>query len=108
MNHGLPPETVAAIGGVFARHPEVDKALLYGSRAKGNYKRGSDIDLTLLGARLDLRDLMHLADELDDLLLPYTIDLSLHSQLENPALLDHIQRVGKVFYQAEPEVAIRQ
>ena len=106
--NGLPPETVAAIGGVFARHPEVDKALLYGSRAKGNYKRGSNIDLILLGARLDLRDLMHLADELDDLLLPYTIDLSLHSQLENPALLDHIERVGKVFYQAEPEVAIRQ
>ena len=46
-NHGLTDATVAQIHEVFARHPEVEKAVLYGSRAKGNFKPGSDVDLTL-------------------------------------------------------------
>ena len=49
MNHGLSAATVAKIHGVLSRHSEVEKAILYGSRAKGNYKNGSDIDLTLTG-----------------------------------------------------------
>ncbi len=50
VNHGLTDGTVAQIRDALARFPEVEKAILYGSRAKGNYKPGSDIDLTLLGA----------------------------------------------------------
>lgn len=74
MNHGLSDSTVAKIRGVLARFPAIDKAVLYGSRAKGNYRPGSDIDLTLQGAMLTPR---LLADALDELLLPYSIDLSL-------------------------------
>lgn len=73
-------------------------AALYGSPAKGNYKRGSDIDLTLKGDALTYRDLLRLMDELDDLLLPYMIDLSIYDQIDNPALREHIDRVGVVFY----------
>ena len=50
MNHGLTSGTVDRIRSVLARFPQVEKAVLYGSRAKGNYKRGSDIDLTLYSA----------------------------------------------------------
>jgi len=49
MKHGLPASTVAQVHGVLSRHPEVERAILYGSRAKGNFKAGSDIDLTLSG-----------------------------------------------------------
>ena len=96
---GLPPRTVERIRGVFALHPQVEKAVLYGSRAKGNYRNGSDIDLTLYGEGLDLNELLGILNELDDLLLPYTIDLSLFASLTHPALLDHIQRVGVVIYE---------
>lgn len=98
MNHGLSPTTVARIQGVLARHPEVDKAVLYGSRAKGTFRPGSDIDLTLCGRELDHTLLTRIDNELDDLLLPYQIDLSLMSSLTHPALLDHIRRVGVVLY----------
>ena len=99
MNHGLSPATVAKIRGVLSRHPEVERAILYGSRAKGNYKRGSDIDLTLAGASLteDIRG--RIDDELDNLLLPYTFDLSILADLTHPDLLDHIRRVGVVIYE---------
>jgi len=98
MKHGLSAETVAAIHGVFARHPAVEKAVLYGSRAKGNYQNGSDIDLTLFGEGLNDGELMNLIDELDELLLPFTIDLSIYARLDQADLREHIQRVGVVFY----------
>lgn len=101
MKHGLSEATVKKIGSVFARFPQVDKAVLFGSRAKGNYKTGSDIDLTLCGEQLTSRLCATIASELDDLLLPYTIDLSVFNELNNAKLSEHIQRVGVVFYQRD-------
>jgi len=83
---------------VLSRYPAVDNVLIYGSRAKGNYRPGSDIDLTLIGEQLNLKILNQLSLALDDLLTPYTFDLSIYHQIENPDLIDHIQRVGQVFY----------
>lgn len=100
MNHGLSAVTVAKIHGVLDRHPEVEQAILYGSRAKGNFKPGSDIDLTLVGSSgLDERTRGRIDDELDDLLLPYEFDLSVFGQLKHPELIDHIRRVGVVVYE---------
>jgi predicted nucleotidyltransferase len=99
VNHGLPIETVNLISGVLASYPAIEKATLYGSRAKGNFKPGSDIDLTLHGPALTSRLLAEIAEALDDLLLPYTIDLSIFDTLEHAELKEHIERVGLVFYQ---------
>lgn len=99
--HGLSNETVGKICVVFARHPAVEQAVLYGSRAKGNYKPGSDIDLSLHGAALTLQELWAINDELDELLLPYSIDVLIFEQLTHEKLKEHIERVGVVFYQRE-------
>lgn len=99
VSFGLPPAAVEKIRIVFARHPQVEKAVLYGSRAKGNYKNGSDIDLTLYGDGLNLGILLKILNELDDLLLPWLIDLSIFSTIDHAELREHIERVGKVFYQ---------
>jgi predicted nucleotidyltransferase len=98
MNHGLSPETVAKICTVFSKHPEIERALLYGSRAKGTYKPGSDIDLTLLGEDLSQALLSQILDEIDDLFLPYMMDLSIFDTLNHEQLQSHIRRVGLVFY----------
>jgi predicted nucleotidyltransferase len=102
MMFGLKTETINAIQEVFTNYPEVEKSILYGSRAKGNYRPGSDIDLTLLGEKLTLTILQKIENELDDLLLPYKIDLSVFHQIGNPDLVAHIEKVGQVFYQKEP------
>ena len=99
MNHGLSDATVKKIQAVLAGFPEVEKAVLYGSRAKGAFKPGSDIDLTLCGPELSFRLLARIDTALDDLLLPYEMDLSLMSSITHPALLDHIRRVGVVLYE---------
>lgn len=99
MRYGLKDETIEKISSVLSGFPEVEKAILYGSRAKGNFKRGSDIDLTLFGPALTLNDLLRIENRIDDLLLPYHIDLSIFESISNPDLKEHIQRVGKVFYE---------
>lgn len=98
---GLPLDAVEKIRTVFALHPEVKQVVLYGSRAKGNYKTGSDIDLTMYGDALNQSILLKILDELDELLLPWMIDLSLYQQIDNANLRDHIERVGTVFYQSK-------
>ena len=98
MRFGLTVETIHKINTVFSKHPSVEKVIIYGSRAKGNYKNGSDIDLTLLGQNISERDLMYIRSELDDMLTPYSFDLSLYQKIDHPDLLDHIKRVGCVFY----------
>lgn len=99
MNHGLPESTVERIQRVLAHFPEVEKAVLYGSRAKGTHRPGSDIDLTLCGSSLGHTQLARIDEALDDLLLPYKIDLSEMASLTHSVLLDHIRRVGIVFYE---------
>lgn len=99
---GLSAKTIDKIHGVLAQHPNVQRAVIYGSRAKGNYRPGSDIDLTLFaapGQDIDYRELADILDEVDDLLLPYTMDLSVFAHLNHEGLREHIERVGKVFYE---------
>jgi len=99
MKYGLSQKTVERICLVFSRYQEVEEAILYGSRAKGNHKNGSDIDLTLKGGdRLTLVLLNRIMNDLDDLLLPYQIDLSIFNQISDESVVEHIERVGITFY----------
>lgn len=96
--YGLKEKHINAIIDVFKKYPEIEQAILYGSRAKGNYRNGSDIDLSLKGKNLTLSLLFKIETKLDDLLLPYKIDLSIYHKIENPDLINHIKRVGIIFY----------
>jgi predicted nucleotidyltransferase len=98
QQYGLAAEHIEKIVELFKRHSAIEKVILYGSRAKGNFRPNSDIDLTLVGSKLSYADFMTINNELDDLLLPYTIDLSLYDRIENTALSEHIECVGLVFY----------
>lgn len=94
---GLPQRVLDAILETLARHPRIEQAILYGSRALGTFRPSSDIDLTIKGP-LDYRELLVLENELDELMLPYKINLSLFHQIDNDRLVQHIERVGRVMY----------
>ena len=96
---GLSDKTLATVRGILASCQAVDKAVLYGSRAKGNFKSGSDLDITLIGAGITPGMLADLAGRFEDSVIPYQVDLSIQADIDNPSLLDHIARVGVVFFE---------
>jgi len=73
---GLSPATLEKLNSVFAQHDAINSVLIYGSRAKGNFRAGSDIDLTIKGDEIPFAEFMQIEDQIDDLMLPYTVDLS--------------------------------
>lgn len=101
MCYGLKKETLEQITGKIALIKNVDQAIIFGSRAKGTQREGSDIDITLKGDDLDIRDLNQLNLALDELELPYLIDLSIHHHIHDEDLKDHIRRVGKIIFSRE-------
>ncbi len=75
MKYGLNETTISKINSVFAAHPKIKQVKIYGSRAKGTHKNGSDIDLCLFADNLSNNELNRIKNELDDLMLAYSIDL---------------------------------
>ncbi len=98
MTFGLSENIISEILNVFLQFSEIEEAILYGSRAKGNFKTGSDIDISLRGDRLSVELLAKVSSQLDDLPIPHTIDLSILDHIKNTDLLDHIHQVGKVIF----------
>lgn len=99
MDLGLSVQHRAIISAIFSKYPDVKKVLVYGSRAKGTFRPGSDIDMTITD-RSDLPTdiLFKLINDFESSPLPFSVDLSVFSSLTNPDLIAHIQRVGKVIY----------
>jgi predicted nucleotidyltransferase len=102
---GLPPAVLTHMADVLRQHPEVERAVLFGSRAKGSARPNSDIDLALYGA-IPTLVLERIAEELDELPTPYLFDLQAIEGLQNPALLEHIQRVGIEIYSSAQAPAL--
>ena len=99
---GIKPDYVNGLLRIFQRYPRVEKVLVYGSRAMGTHRHNSDIDLCLIGDAVTYPDQYNIAGEIDDLLMPYLVDLSRYAQLENPNFRAHIDAVGKVLYERAP------
>lgn len=101
MKFGLDNYIISSINNVFDTFPEIEKAYIYGSRAKGNFKDGSDIDLAFVGDKLTHSLICDVSLKLDELSLPYLFDYSILKHIKDDDLLNHINRVGKIFYQQE-------
>lgn len=93
--YGLRDEYIAKIKSIFNSEPKIQKAILFGSRAKGSFRRGSDIDIALKGENLSHKDVMKLQIELDKFWRGYRLDIVLYDRINEPDLKEHIDRVGK-------------
>ena len=96
---GLTNKEVESIISVFSKYAQIEEVLLYGSRAREDYKPASDIDLTIKGQNIDLTLLSEIECDLDDLLLPYKLDISIYDRISNSDLINHIDRVGVKLYE---------
>lgn len=95
---GLPIHVIHQLREVFRKYAAIDQVILYGSRAMGKARPGSDIDLCIDSDTLTLTELLAIENEIDDLLFPWKVDLSIRNKIDNPNLLEHINLVGIEFY----------
>ncbi len=106
MKFGLDQKTIDKINSVFKKYPEIESVKIYGSRAKGNYREGSDIDITLQGTQVTDRTRAKVWHDIDDLNTPYLFDISVFHSLPPNSLVEHINRVGQIFYSKENEAVV--
>jgi predicted nucleotidyltransferase len=98
MIFGLSKQTIDQLKKVFINHPSISKVVIYGSRALGNYSEGSDIDLAIMSDSISFTELLKIKTEICDMPIPYKVDISHVSKIENQELLKHIKSKGKLFY----------
>jgi uncharacterized protein len=104
---GITEKSYALLLELFTRQPEVEEVWLFGSRAKGTYKKGSDIDLAIKGRACNPGLALTMANKAnEELPIPYQVDIIDYSSIDNPALKEHIDRVGKLFYSSKNEAKI--
>jgi predicted nucleotidyltransferase len=99
MPYGLKDTHITAIKHILSSDTGIFQAILFGSRAKGNYKPGSDIDLALKTREFTFTDLLKISHQLDSLSLPWKFDLVIYDSITDSELKDHIQRTGIVVYE---------
>lgn len=83
---------------VLKKYPQIEQAIIFGSRAKGTYKPGSDVDIVLKGNVQDITS--EISFSLNEVgLLPYKFNVLDYNSISNQNLIDHINKVGIVFYE---------
>ncbi len=99
MPYGLKEEQIIKIKTLFAENHLIKKAVLFGSRAKGNFKPGSDVDIALMGSEISFNDLLFLHNKIDELNLPYKFDILIYDQIKDNDVIEHIKRVSVILYE---------
>lgn len=102
---GLTNQQLYLISGILKNHSSVQKAVLFGSRAKGNYSETSDIDIALWGSNgvLDRRVLLMIKGDFDESNITVSVDFQDFNQISNTDLIEHIKRIGITIYQKSPK-----
>jgi uncharacterized protein len=98
MPYGLSDILFGQILSTLASNQKVESAILFGSRAKGTFKPGSDVDIVLKGPELTVKDIFFFQNQLDDIDQPYSFDFILFHTITEPALINHIKRTGIAIY----------
>ena len=103
---GLTERDMETIQSIFMSYPEIREVHVFGSRAKGNYRLGSDVDLAIMNRDVPVGRLAKIKGDFEESSLPYIIDLVDYTRLDNPEFTGHIERVGKPFYQRDEKIRV--
>jgi len=98
IKYGLRTTDIENIVSILKSNERITEVKLFGSRAKGTFSTGSDIDIALTGNNLNLNDIIQASLEIDNLFLPYKVDLVIFERIKENELIEHIQRVGRTLY----------
>ena len=95
---GLKEEEEQILKSIFSKYENLNKVVVYGSRAKGTFNERSDVDLVITESNIDRPLIGQIISEINNSNFPYLVDIQDFSTLKNKQLIEHINRVGQVFY----------
>ncbi len=98
LKYGLYESDLNQVISILTGNPKITSLVLFGSRAKGTFNNGSDIDIALVGNNIVLNDILDLTTEIEKLALPYRFDLVIYKRIKEKELVNHIKRVGIVLF----------
>ena len=79
---------------------EIEIVIIFGSRAMGNYKKGSDIDLAILGDNISSETIRKLNEDLNEQYpIPYFFDILDYNEITNKELKKHIDVNGIILFE---------
>jgi len=104
--YGLTERDMETIISILNKYTEIKNVHLFGSRAKGSYRYGSDVDLAIMDSELDTKKLARIKRDFEESSLPYNVDIVDFTRLDDQELIDHIKRVGIPFFQQERNIKI--
>ena len=96
---GLTHRDMQTLRQILSRYTDIQTVHIFGSRAKGNFRPGSDIDLAIMNSNLGTTTLRKANSDFEESTLPYRVDLVDYHTITHPSLKEHIDRVGILFYQ---------
>lgn len=99
MNYGIKDDYWKRLETVFVSHKNIEKVILYGSRAKGTNRMYSDVDIVLVSDKINNREYTNIIQEIDDLLLPFIFDISVYHSIKDSNLIESINKTGVIIYE---------
>lgn len=101
---GLLDSDLVFLSNLFQKYSSINEVIIFGSRAKGNYKNGSDVDLAIKSITIANQEINEIDDELNENSnLPYKFDIVHYEKIQTPELKDHIDRVGVSLFKINPK-----
>ena len=105
MKYGLSDAQLHEIINVLKQYPEIEKAILFGSRALNTFKEASNVDIALIGKKINFMTAAHIKDELEEeTYLPFFVDVIAYNSIDNEALKEHIRNFGIMIYESRPKI----
>lgn len=98
---GLKENEIAQLKHCFSRFKEIEKGILFGSRAMGNYKNGSDVDIVLVGDKINHKTITQIVNALEETVMPYEFDMLIFNSIKNEELIKHIEQFGVEIYSTD-------
>ena len=97
---GLTGRDMKTLFNIFEKYPVVKKIFIYGSRATGNYKQGSDIDLAIMNACKEELFICKMKCEIEESSIPFAVDIANYNAIKHCELKDHIDGLALFFMRA--------
>jgi uncharacterized protein len=103
---GLTDRDMKTIHDILRSYPEIREVHIFGSRAKGEHRQGSDVNLAIMNSGTPVGRLSKMRGDFEESSLPYTIDIVDFTRLDNPEFIDHIRRAGLPFYRQDEKIRV--